>query len=624
MKAKKLTALFLSIVMIVISVCSGTIASAADEYTTDHVLLNVGADASQRSVVWYSDAEEAGTVQLALKSDMDGDVFPQEYMEFQATTTESVEGYTVNRAVITGLEPNTEYVYRVGVENGRSDVFSFNTQNFDGEYSFLLAGDPQIGSSNNESDAEGWRNTLSKAYEAFPDVSFIISAGDQVNINGDEAQYDGFLSSDVLHSLPLAVNMGNHESGDVSYTQHFYMPNMSQYGEINDLDGTGDYWYVYDNTLFMSLNSNNRTVAEHRAFMEEAIAANPDVTWKVVTFHHSIYSTASHAFDGDILERRSEYSPVFSELGIDVVFMGHDHVYTRTYLMNGTTPVIPDDGNISSVTDPEDGEVLYVTANSASGSKFYSIRDNEFDFAAVENQERTPNISKIDVTDNSFTITTYRVSDMSVVDTFEITRSGAADNDTELTAPENANVNAVFTIEATVPTSSNVSSFNLQNESGRKISVKAVSSADNGDGTTTWNISTSIGTAGDRTITVIPVSEDGSQLDAVTFDISITAPETSYDILSAEFASETVNANTPVDININSGSLVKSINITNHNGLKMGKQLVSSSINDDGTRSWVYSMSMATGGGERRAFNVMAKNADGVYENGVQAYIAVI
>ena len=120
------------------------------------------------------------------------------------------------------------------------------------------------------------------------------------------------------------------------------------------------------------------------------------------------------------------------------------------------------------------------------------------------------------------------------------------------------------------------------------------------------------------------MSEDGSQLDAVTFDISITAPETSYDILSAEFASETVNANTPVDININSGSLVKSINITNHNGLKMGKQLVSSSINDDGTRSWVYSMSMATGGGERRAFNVMAKNADGVYENGVQAYIAVI
>ena len=94
---------------------------------------------------------------------------------------------------------------------------------------------------------------------------------------------------------------------------------------------------MYDNTLFMVINSNNRSTAEHKEFMESAIAQNPDVRWKTVVFHHSVYSTASHVNDGDIIERREELPPVMSELGIDVVLMGHDHVYTRTYMMNAST-----------------------------------------------------------------------------------------------------------------------------------------------------------------------------------------------------------------------------------------------------------------------------------------------
>lgn len=58
--------------------------------------------------------------------------------------------------------------------------------------------------------------------------------------------------------------------------------------------------------------------------------------------------------------------PVFDELGIDVVLMGHDHVYVRSYIMDGLTPVTAADNyeyeNGSSnaptaVTDPEG--VLY-------------------------------------------------------------------------------------------------------------------------------------------------------------------------------------------------------------------------------------------------------------------------
>ncbi|MFR9257212.1 MAG: phosphohydrolase, partial [Merdibacter sp.] len=141
--------------------------------------------------------------------------------------------------------------------------------------------------------------------------------------------------------------------------------------------------------------------------------------WKTVVFHHSVYSTASHVDDGDIIERREELPPMFSELDIDVVLMGHDHVYTRTYMMNGTTP---DDsqGVQSEVTNPEG--VLYLTANSASGSKYYDIKAPEAAYSAVMDQSYRRTITDIDVTDTSYTMTTYYMDTMEVLDTFTINK----------------------------------------------------------------------------------------------------------------------------------------------------------------------------------------------------------
>ena len=182
----------------------------------------------------------------------------------------------------------------------------------------------------------------------------------------------------------------------------------------------------------MSVNSNwsKDSVAEHKAFMKEAIEANPDVNWKVVTFHHSIYSAASHAVDGDILSRRNVYVPVFTELDIDAVLMGHDHVYVRSFMMDTFDAVTEserytdenNDGIPESVKNPED-EILYITANSASGSKYYGLHSSaDTSYAAVKNQERTPNFSNIEVTENSFKVTTYRTTDLSIVDEFTIYR----------------------------------------------------------------------------------------------------------------------------------------------------------------------------------------------------------
>lgn len=131
---------------------------------------------------------------------------------------------------------------------------------------------------------------------------------------------------------------------------------------------------------------------------------NQDIKWKIVVFHHSIYSSASHASDNDILARRDTLAPMFSQNGIDLVLMGHDHVYTRSMLMDGTTALkdesFDQNGNpIHEVTDPKG--LTYITANSASGSKYYEFTSTlSGDYIAVKNQEHTPNITKLDVKDN--------------------------------------------------------------------------------------------------------------------------------------------------------------------------------------------------------------------------------
>ncbi len=388
-----------------------------------NISLSVGSDETERNLTWYASTDGTGYLYVAKESELvDGEMPFAATVYGAAGTSTGKSGYYSYQTTMTNLEYSTTYAYQIVNGDTKSEIYTFTTGS-EGNFSFAFVGDPQIGAGSTASDIEGWANTLSIVANnsAFEGIDFLLSAGDQVNTASSEDEYDGYLNHDELLSLTAATVIGNHDSGSTAYSDHFNITNESEYGTTT---AGSDYYYVYNGVLFMVLNSNSMTTAEHKAFMEEAIAAtaDQDITWKIVTFHHSIYSVASHATEDSIISRREALVPVFEDLGIDVVLMGHDHVYCRTYIMDGLTEITDaseyDDDSYSSVTDP-DG-ILYVTANSASGSKYYSIQNYEFTYAAVMNQEQVPNVSRIDITDNSFTITTYRTSDMSVVDTFTI------------------------------------------------------------------------------------------------------------------------------------------------------------------------------------------------------------
>ncbi|MCB8593960.1 metallophosphoesterase [Faecalibacillus intestinalis] len=392
-----------------------------EETSQNDVILTVGSDETKRNLTWYADVNEAGTVQVAKAGNTDG--FPKKYQEFNATSTAANdEGFYTNQATITGLEANTKYVYRLVNGETVSETYSFETGSTK-DFTFALVGDPQIGASGNStSDTENWGLTVDYIVNTL-DPDFLLSAGDQVNTASSESQYEGYLN-EKLASLASATTIGNHDSGSDAYAEHYNLPNESTtYGTTT---AGGDYYFVYNNTLFIGINSNDQSTAEHKEFIQQAINANPDVTWKTVFFHHSVYSTASHWNNSDIVDRRNELPVIFDELDIDVVLMGHDHVYTRSKIMNVGTPT--DQGSENEVYNP-DG-ILYLTANSASGSKYYNLQDGaiEAGYAAKYDQSKRRTATEVTVTENSYTLTTYFADDNTLLDTYTIYKT----NKTEL------------------------------------------------------------------------------------------------------------------------------------------------------------------------------------------------
>lgn len=409
-----------------------------EETTVEQKALNltIGEDETKMNLTWYANTNTSGTVQLAKAGAMINGEFPSQFTTVEATNNQANDkGFYYNQATLANLEENTKYVYRVVNGDQVSKIYDFTTKDFDGSYNFIFAGDPQIGASGSASkDTEGWDKTLSDSINKF-NPNFILSVGDQVNTASDENQYSGYLDHEELTSVPQATTIGNHDSSSNAYTQHFNLPNETAKGET--AAGT-DYWYVYNNTLFMNINTNNTSTAEHKAFMKEAIKENQDVRWKVVVFHHSVYSVASHSVESSILKRREELTPVFDDLGIDVVLMGHDHVYVRSNMMKGMK-VSQETKDLTSVTDPEG--ILYLTANSASGSKYYDIKTNiSTDFVAKMDQSKQRSISNIEVSENSFKVTTYLYNSndnqWSTLDEFTINKSVETNNQEITLVPE--------------------------------------------------------------------------------------------------------------------------------------------------------------------------------------------
>lgn len=401
-----------------------TVVPFVDSLRFTDVSLTVGASESSRNVTWHSVSSASGIVYYAPSSEMSGGKLPDTARAIVSTASEAKNkaGYYSHKATLTGLEPDTEYVYCLSNEGSKSGFYYFTTDPL-GSFEFVFVGDPQIST---EKHSAAWIDTLIKVQQNLG-TNLLVSAGDQITTPDSEEQY-GYLLVDDLAGLTFAPTIGpSHDSASPAFTDHFNLPNLSTEYGVNETGA--NYWYTYNGVLFMHLNMSDTAAAtngEHKAFMQEAIAKNPNATWKIAVIHNALYSTGNHSdpeykyFDSEIGKYRQALSPILTELGIDVVLSGHDHIYVRSHIMDGDTPVKYDTSN-GYIDEP--AGTLHIAASSSTGSKFYDSTVVDGYYVAVENAEKRKSAIHFSITDSSLTFSAVFLDDMSVFDTLTINKT---------------------------------------------------------------------------------------------------------------------------------------------------------------------------------------------------------
>jgi 3',5'-cyclic AMP phosphodiesterase CpdA len=94
------------------------------------------------------------------------------------------------------------------------------------------------------------------------------------------------------------------------------------------------------NVKFFALESGYPVPEQLQWIRDELGKSNED--WKIVFFHHPLYSSAKR--HGSDLRLRSALEPIFLEHNVSVVFTGHDHVYERTKPQSGITYFVTGSG----------------------------------------------------------------------------------------------------------------------------------------------------------------------------------------------------------------------------------------------------------------------------------------
>lgn len=399
-----------------------------------------GSDESERLFSWYSDSESEPRVELYTLN---------ESKKFTGSCTRTYGGSYVNKVAVTGLEADTTYSYRCFSGNYKSTIYTFTTGGGDSkDFSAMYVTDVHITYDENNPDglketAYNFNNTIASAKLKNPDISLILSAGDQAS-EGLESEYRAFSSTPLGRSMSIATAAGNHDRKGVDYKTFKFMPNERK-SNYESSYITSDYYFVKGDVLFLVMDSNSGSGMDHHAFIKNAVKENPDVKWRVMMMHHDLYS-------GRIPHRESEnkmlrllWGPMADEFNIDLVLLGHSHYYTVSNVLCGNKTVAPMTQN-GVLTDPN-GTVYMV-----SGSINRPRNDDEDSLGLSDNigyayltQEKIYNI--IDFTEDSLTVSSYTVESGEKFNSFTINKTSQQGGHTKaFPNPFNAFVRFVGTV----------------------------------------------------------------------------------------------------------------------------------------------------------------------------------
>ena len=273
----------------------------------------------------------------------------------------------VNHARLTGLLPDTDYVYAAVHDGASPEVGTVRTAPSGRQplrfTSFGDQGTPTVGrktetgyvNDNLGSPASG--DTTAGIERVAPlfnlvngDLCYANLAQDRVRTwsdwfetNSRSARYRPWMPAAGNHENEL----GNGPVGYGAYQTYFEVPDSGSDDELRGL------WYSFTAGSVRVISLNNDDVcfqdggnsyvrgysggAQKRWLESELADARTDqrVDWVVVCMHQTAISTADRTNGAD-LGIRQEWLPLFDRYGVDLVVCGHEHHYERSHALRGT------------------------------------------------------------------------------------------------------------------------------------------------------------------------------------------------------------------------------------------------------------------------------------------------
>lgn len=427
---------FLSLILAVMFVFTGTFSASAafdnhsltkeewqavyDKKITDNTLptLCVGADETQLNICWHANKETATPAVLFAK---DKDM--KDALTFTGETTPAEnDEQLVCRVTVTGIEENTVYYYKWHTDDGWSEAYKYESKGFD-SFKMLLIGDIQIGGQSYDNPGEqsrvgyAWQSVLDEALTENPDISFLLSPGDNTSTGEAADEWQTLLMPEYTRSLPMALAIGNHDKKGMTYEYYTHMPNEYFGKYFEGLDR--DFWFRYGDVLYLIFDACSGSAADHRAMAEEAVALNPDAKWRVGVMHQGLYAPGIAMLEPETnILLNAVFQPIFEMYDLDIVFTGHTHMQGRSnFISDGVVVGMAESGK--TYKDP--CGIIYLNTNACcdQGNAGYLFPYTAY---AFENADITT-YSTVEFTDTKMSVKTFRGDNSELLDSISIEKT---------------------------------------------------------------------------------------------------------------------------------------------------------------------------------------------------------
>ncbi|HOX56394.1 MAG TPA: immunoglobulin domain-containing protein [Candidatus Paceibacterota bacterium] len=263
--------------------------------------------------------------------------------------------YGVN---LTGLEPGTNYMYKVCTGGGACSTIRYFKTAGPGEFSFIWISDfhaytPIPG---RLSDAI---RAINAAAAIDPGVDFIFSTGDTIAWGGSYSFWTNMYAQDFIKNYMFANLLGNHDYMTRSSTYSSDYFKVVNHLPLNGYAGQEGvcYWFIYNNVLFITFN--NEVMSGNSAAEAAAKAWAGGVIQSLAGQYEYIFLAEHYqwfyAQDG----RTSWYANwkgFCDQYGVDLALSGNNHIYMRSYPLYNDVVVPNGQGTVYMEAPSSDGE----------------------------------------------------------------------------------------------------------------------------------------------------------------------------------------------------------------------------------------------------------------------------